>query len=46
MGGWTYISPLLSASNSAAAQYAGRPARREPSVGSKAWHDRQQKEVG
>jgi len=45
MGGWSYISPLLSALTLKPVQYAGRPAAASPAVGSKAWHDRQQKEL-
>ena len=45
MGGWSYISPLLDALTPKPIQYAGRVAAASPAVGSKAWHDRQQKEL-
>jgi 2-oxoglutarate dehydrogenase E1 component len=45
MGGWTYISPLLGSLTPRPLLYAGRPRAASPAVGSKAWHDRQQKEL-
>jgi 2-oxoglutarate dehydrogenase E1 component len=45
MGGWTYISPLLGSLTPRQLLYAGRPRAASPAVGSKAWHDRQQKEL-
>jgi 2-oxoglutarate dehydrogenase E1 component len=45
MGAWTYISPLLNALTPRPLQYAGRLPAASPAVGSKAWHDRQQKEL-
>jgi 2-oxoglutarate dehydrogenase E1 component len=45
MGGWTYISPLLNSLTPRPVLYAGRPPAASPAVGSKAWHDRQQKEL-
>ncbi len=44
MGAWTYIAPLLSGALGQEIEYAGRPAAASPAVGSKAWHDQQQKE--
>jgi len=44
-GAWTYIAPLLLPVTGKAISYAGRPAAASPAVGSKAWHDRQQKEL-
>ena len=45
MGAWTYIAPLLGGASGREIEYAGRPAAASPAVGSKAWHDRQQKEL-
>jgi 2-oxoglutarate dehydrogenase E1 component len=45
MGAWTYISPLLNALTPRPIQYAGRPPAASTAVGSKAWHDRQQREL-
>jgi 2-oxoglutarate dehydrogenase E1 component len=45
MGAWTYIAPPLLHVTGKAISYAGRPAAASPAVGSKAWHDRQQKEL-
>jgi 2-oxoglutarate dehydrogenase E1 component len=45
MGAWTYISPLLRTVFGQEVLYAGRPAAASPAVGSKAWHDQQQKEL-
>jgi 2-oxoglutarate dehydrogenase E1 component len=45
MGAWTYIAPLLGRVTPQAIDYAGRPAAASPAVGSKAWHDQQQKEL-
>jgi 2-oxoglutarate dehydrogenase E1 component len=45
MAAWTYISPLLNALTPQPVQYAGRPPAASPAVGSKAWHDRQQREL-
>ncbi len=45
MGAWTYISPLLRSVLGQEIGYAGRPAAASPAVGSKAWHDQQQKEL-
>jgi 2-oxoglutarate dehydrogenase E1 component len=45
MGAWTYIAPLLRRVTGQSISYAGRPAAASPAVGSKAWHDRQQKEL-
>ena len=45
MGAWTYISPLLHSVFGQEIGYAGRPAAASPAVGSKAWHDQQQKEL-
>jgi 2-oxoglutarate dehydrogenase E1 component len=45
MGAWTYISPLLRSVFGQEIGYAGRPAAASPAVGSKAWHDQQQKEL-
>jgi 2-oxoglutarate dehydrogenase E1 component len=45
MGAWTYISPLLGRILGQEIQYAGRPAAASPAVGSKAWHDLQQKDL-
>jgi 2-oxoglutarate dehydrogenase E1 component len=45
MGAWSYIAPLLVRVTGQAISYAGRPAAASPAVGSKAWHDRQQKDL-
>jgi 2-oxoglutarate dehydrogenase E1 component len=45
MGAWTYISPLFCSLDKLGIQYAGRAAAASPAVGSKAWHDHQQKEL-
>jgi 2-oxoglutarate dehydrogenase E1 component len=45
MGAWTHIAPSLSRVTSHGISYAGRNASASPAVGSKAWHDKQQKEV-
>jgi 2-oxoglutarate dehydrogenase E1 component len=45
MGAWTYIAPLLGGLFRQEIEYAGRPAAASPAVGSKAWHDQQQKEL-
>ena len=45
MGAWTYIAPLLGAVFGQEIEYAGRPGAASPAVGSKAWHDQQQKEL-
>jgi 2-oxoglutarate dehydrogenase E1 component len=45
MGAWTYIAPLLGSVSGQEIEYAGRPAAASPAVGSKAWHDQQQKEL-
>jgi 2-oxoglutarate dehydrogenase E1 component len=45
MGAWTYIAPLLGQLTDKPIEYAGRPAAASPAVGSKAWHDQQQKEL-
>ena len=45
MGAWSYISPLFCSVAQLHIQYAGRPAAASPAVGSKAWHDHQQKEL-
>ena len=45
MGAWTYIAPLLGQLTNSTVEYAGRPAAASPAVGSKAWHDQQQKEL-
>jgi 2-oxoglutarate dehydrogenase E1 component len=45
MGAWTYIQPLLADLLQQEIEYAGRPAAASPAVGSKAWHDQQQKEL-
>jgi 2-oxoglutarate dehydrogenase complex dehydrogenase (E1) component-like enzyme len=44
MGAWTYIAPLLAGrlDSRSLRRKAGRPS---PAVGSKAWHDQQQKEL-
>jgi 2-oxoglutarate dehydrogenase E1 component len=45
MGAWNYISPLLDGIAGHKIQYAGRRVAASPAVGSKAWHDLQQKEL-
>jgi 2-oxoglutarate dehydrogenase E1 component len=45
MGAWNYIAPLLEGIAGHQIQYAGRRAAASPAVGSKAWHDLQQKEL-
>jgi 2-oxoglutarate dehydrogenase E1 component len=45
MGAWTYIEPLLEGIAGHKIEYAGRRAAASPAVGSKAWHDLQQKEL-
>ena len=45
MGAWTYIAPLLAGVLGQEIEYSGRPAAASPAVGSKAWHDQQQKEL-
>jgi 2-oxoglutarate dehydrogenase E1 component len=45
MGAWTYIAPLLGGVWGQEIEYVGRPAAASPAVGSKAWHDQQQKEL-
>jgi 2-oxoglutarate dehydrogenase E1 component len=45
MGAWTYIAPLLGSVFGREIEYAGRPTAASPAVGSKAWHDQQQKEL-
>jgi 2-oxoglutarate dehydrogenase E1 component len=45
MGAWTYIAPLLCQLAEKPIEYAGRPAAASPAVGSKAWHDQQQKDL-
>ena len=45
MGAWTYIAPLLGRAAGQEVEYAGRPTAASPAVGSKAWHDQQQKEL-
>jgi 2-oxoglutarate dehydrogenase E1 component len=45
MGAWTYIAPLLARVARQDLEYAGRPVAASPAVGSKAWHDQQQKEL-
>jgi 2-oxoglutarate dehydrogenase complex, dehydrogenase (E1) component, and related enzymes len=45
MGAWSYISALFCSLNQLRIQYAGRAAAASPAVGSKAWHDHQQKEL-
>jgi 2-oxoglutarate dehydrogenase E1 component len=45
MGAWTYIAPLLRGVFGQEIEYVGRPAAASPAVGSKAWHDQQQKEL-
>ncbi|HEY5892423.1 MAG TPA: 2-oxoglutarate dehydrogenase E1 component [Chthoniobacterales bacterium] len=45
MGAWTHIAPYLSKVTAHGVAYAGRHASASTAVGSKAWHDRQQKEL-
>ena len=45
MGAWSYIEPLLARVAGHEIEYSGRPAAASPAVGSKAWHDQQQKEL-
>ena len=45
MGAWTHIAPSLSRVTAHGVHYAGRNASASPAVGSKAWHDKQQKEL-
>ncbi len=45
MGAWTYVAPLLEQTIGRPTAYAGRAAAASPAVGSKAWHDRQQKHL-
>jgi 2-oxoglutarate dehydrogenase complex dehydrogenase (E1) component-like enzyme len=45
MGAWTYIGPLLGSVFGQEIEYAGRPTAASTAVGSKAWHDQQQKEL-
>jgi 2-oxoglutarate dehydrogenase E1 component len=45
MGAWAFIAPLLNQLTNGTVEYAGRPAAASPAVGSKAWHDQQQKEL-
>ncbi len=45
MGAWSYIAPLLARVAGHEIEYSGRPAAASPAVGSKAWHDQQQKEL-
>ena len=45
MGAWSYIAPLLGQITKRPVEFAGRPSAASPAVGSKAWHDQQQKEV-
>ena len=45
MGAWSYISPLFDSVGHLHIEYAGRAAAASPAVGSKAWHDWQQKEL-
>jgi 2-oxoglutarate dehydrogenase E1 component len=45
MGAWTYIAPLLERIVGQGISYVGRPAAASPAVGSKAWHDLQQKDL-
>ena len=45
MGAWNYIAPLLDGIAGHKIQYAGRRAAASTAVGSKAWHDLQQKEL-
>ncbi len=45
MGAWTYVSPILGRIIGQAVAYSGRAPAASPAVGSKAWHDIQQKEL-
>ena len=45
MGAWTYIAPILSDLIQKPLLYAGCDAAASPAVGSKAWHDREQREL-
>jgi 2-oxoglutarate dehydrogenase E1 component len=45
MGAWTYMAPLLGGVFGQGVEYAGRPPAASTAVGSKAWHDQQQKEL-
>ena len=45
MGAWNYIAPLLEGIAGHPIHYAGRRVAASPAVGSKAWHDLQQKEL-
>jgi len=45
MGAWTHIAPSLSRVTAHGINYVGRNASASPAVGSKAWHDKQQKEL-
>jgi 2-oxoglutarate dehydrogenase E1 component len=45
MGAWNYIAPLLAQLTDKPIEFAGRPGAASPAVGSKAWHDQQQKEL-
>lgn len=45
MGAWTYIAPLLGHVVGQGISYVGRPAAASPAVGSKAWHDLQQRDL-
>ncbi len=45
MGAWTYIAPLLARAAGHGIEYSGRPVAASTAVGSKAWHDQQQKEL-
>jgi 2-oxoglutarate dehydrogenase E1 component len=45
MGAWSYVSALFGSLDQLRIQYAGRAAASSPAVGSKAWHDHQQKEL-
>jgi 2-oxoglutarate dehydrogenase E1 component len=45
MGAWSYMWPLFDSIGKGSVRYAGRPEAASPAVGSKAWHDHQQKEL-
>jgi 2-oxoglutarate dehydrogenase E1 component len=45
MGAWSYISHLFCSLDKLRIHYAGRAEAASPAVGSKAWHDRQQKDL-
>ncbi len=45
MGAWSYIGPLLARVAGHEVEYSGRPIAASTAVGSKAWHDQQQKEL-